>query len=148
MGQERTLIVASQYDQVKRVCRFVASGAEQVGLDEDAVFHVELACDEACTNIIEHAYGEKPDGEIRVSWQVKQNDFIITIHDNGRSFDPDAIPNPAVTHLSTDDTQTVADLKVGGLGVYFMRKLMDDVTYEFDASKGNTLMMVKRIKRG
>lgn len=134
-GDKHVLTVAGRYDEIKHICQFVVAGAEQAGLDEKAIFHVELACDEACTNVIEHAYGGEGIGDLLISWQVKDDRFTITIHDNGRAFDPEAVAAPS----------TLKNLKEGGLGLHFIRTLMDDVRFTFDEKKGNTLVMVKRI---
>ncbi len=137
-----TLTIPGRYDKIQQACQFVAAGAAQAGLDDTAVFHVELACDEACTNVIEHAYGTEDAGNIRISWEVKASRFVITIHDNGRAFDPDEVPAPVTDEIAND----AADFpRVGGLGVHFMRKLMDEVRYKFDQD-GNTLVLVKVIQ--
>lgn len=126
----------------------MADGAEKVGLNETDVFHVELACDEACTNIIEHAYGGEDRGKIRISWQLIDDDFTITIHDNGRSFDPQNIPAPPLSDQPDEtplsDSEIIGSLQVGGLGIHFMRKLMDEVHFQFDQKKGNTLILIKK----
>ena len=67
MSNEKILIVPGRYDQIQVICEFVAGGARDAGLNADAVFHMELCCDEASTNIIEHAYGAEDVGEIRVT---------------------------------------------------------------------------------
>ncbi len=136
-----TLIIPGRYDRIQQACQFVAAGAAEAGLDDTAVFHVELACDEACTNVIEHAYGMEEAGNIRISWEVQANRFVITIQDNGRAFDPDEVPVPP-TDEAVDGPSGFP--RVGGLGVHFMRKLMDEVRYKFDAG-GNTLVLVKVI---
>lgn len=120
----------------------MADGAAQSGLDQTAVFHIELACDEACTNVIEHAYGGEDKGEIAVSWQMQDSSFIINIHDNGRSFNPDAVPVPTLPPDASDPE----NVKVGGLGIHFMRQLMDEVRFSFDAKAGNTLTLIKKKK--
>ena len=79
MGKKHTLTVAGKYTGVKKICEFVAQGAASVGLDETAVFHIELACDEASVNIIEHTYGGENIGEIEASWQVVDNEFVIIL---------------------------------------------------------------------
>jgi serine/threonine-protein kinase RsbW len=137
MGSKHTLTIPGQYEKIQQVCHFVAQGAVQAGLGESAVFHVELACDEACTNIIEHAYGGENGGAIEVSWQVNGKQFVMTVHDYGRTFDPSQV-------LPPPETGPLDVPRVGGLGVHFMRKLMDEVTYHFDAG-GNTLTLVKEI---
>lgn len=143
MGRTHTLNVPGSYANIRQVCEFVAAGAVASGLDETAVFHIELACDEACTNIIEHGYGGEGIGNISVSWQIIGSNFTITLKDNGRSFKPENVPKPPLT--TTDTPPPTEDLKVGGLGIHFMRKLMDDITFTFDQTNGNTLTMIKTI---
>lgn len=142
MGKKHTLTVPGRYERIRQVCQFVAAGAAEAGLDETAVFHIELACDEACTNIIEHAYGGEDVGEIRISWQVKESAFVITLYDHGRRFDPTSVPPP---RLVTDaEADVLENLKVGGLGIHFMRQLMDEVDFRF-GENGNELVLVKKM---
>lgn len=151
MGKKRDLTVSGRYDQISKVLAFVSEGAKKAGMDEDAVFHVELCCDEACTNVIEHAYGGEDIGTITVSYQVELDRFTITIQDNGRSFDPSLIPPPPLTpppSIDYTDESLPDQLQVGGLGIHFMRKLMDEVTFNFNSQGKNTLTMVKKFSPG
>ena len=139
MDDNHVLKIAGRYDHIIQVCEFISAGAEQAGLDDDTIFKIELACDEACTNIIEHAYGAEDVGEITAVWAVAPHSFTITLHDNGRSFDPDKVKVPATMTMPADPNE----LKIGGLGLHFMRNLMDEIHYQFDEKQGNTLIMVK-----
>jgi len=108
----------------------------QLGI-EAGVFEVQTAVDEACTNIIKYAYSEEG-GVITITCESQDNDFVVTIRDNGKPFDPSSVPPPDLE----------ADLdkrRIGGLGIYLMKKLMDDVSYSFDARKGNILVMRKTL---
>lgn len=145
MGDKHVQTFPGRYDEIQKICQFVADGAVACGLQASAIFHIELACDEACTNVIEHAYAGEDRGEIRVSWECKGASFVINIHDNGRSFDPGAIPKPALPELADDaPPPSIDDVKVGGLGIHFMEQLMDEVTFSFDGDAGNTLTLVKK----
>lgn len=144
MGNQNVLTISGQYDHIKQICEFAAAGAQQAGLDEDAVFQVELACDEACTNIIEHAYGAEETGDITATWETTPQSFTITLRDNGRGFNPDTVEDP--TFVKPNTNPDPEKLKVGGLGIHFMRNLMDEVRYQFDEKQGNTLIMVKYIE--
>ncbi len=146
MGKKQVLTVPGRYDQIKHIVQFVADGAIQAGLDEDAVFHVELCCDEACTNIIEHAYGGEDKGNILISYEVDADAFRIVIHDNGRTFNPASVspPLPSSPPPDISPNHFIEQLKIGGLGIHFMRKLMDEVHFEFDPQTGNTLVMIKK----
>ena len=137
----QALTIPGRYEHIRQVCQFIAAGAQTAGLDEAAMFQVELACDEACTNIIEHAYGAEDAGEIKATWSTDGRSFTITLHDNGRFFDPGAIEDPAIMNL--DAATDPDELKIGGLGIHFMRNLMDEIRYQFDEKQGNTLTMVK-----
>jgi anti-sigma regulatory factor (Ser/Thr protein kinase) len=104
---------------------------------ETGIFEVQTAVDEACTNIMKYAYSEE-DGIITITCELKDNDFVVTIRDKGKPFDLSSVPPP--------DLDTELDKRrIGGLGIYLMRKLMDDVSYSFDAEEGNTLVMRKML---
>jgi len=135
----RQLIVTGRYDRIHDVCRFVASGAEEVGFDPDEVFRIELACDEACTNVIQHAYGGENVGNIVTTWEFEAGAFKITIDDNGRPFNPQDVPEPSVPA----DAKDIDDLKIGGLGIHLMNKLMDEVDFSFNDASGNRVVMIK-----
>lgn len=148
MSSEKALTLPGRYEEVRSICEFVRAGAEAAGLDKSAIFGIELACDEAATNIIEHAYGTEDAGSITTSYSVTAEAFTVTMQDNGRSFDPETIPPPP--NVATETTEVTPDelakqLQVGGLGLHMIRKLMDEVYFSFDQDQGNTLVMIKRL---
>ncbi len=143
MNELNVLTSNGRFENIKFICGFIADAAEKNGLDESARFQIELACDEACTNVIEHAYGGEDLGDIEASWRVENGYFVVTIRDNGSPFDPKpAMPSQDTANGSSGPLQ---ELKVGGLGLHFMHKLMDEVDFTFDRQKGNILVMKKRI---
>lgn len=144
MGRENSLTVPGRYSEIQRLCAFVSKGARQAGFSEDSVFQIELACDEACTNIIEHTYGGEDEGEITVRWKVKKRVFVISIEDNGKRFDAGQIPPPPMPPEPPTPGNEF-EIQVGGLGVFFMRELMDDVEFSYQAGKGNVLTMEKQL---
>jgi serine/threonine-protein kinase RsbW len=139
MARSGSFTIPGQLGSIGDACAFVVSGAEQAGFSVDELFRIELACDEACTNIIEHAYGGDNVGDICITWQIDTQTFTITMSDDGRPFDPDEVPPPQIP----GDPDELNDLKIGGLGIYFMRNLMDEVRFSRDERQGNTLVMVK-----
>jgi anti-anti-sigma factor len=136
---ERTEIFPGRYDQIRRLCHFVITGANEVGLDNKALFQVELACDEAATNIIEHAYGGEDKGNIRVTLRVADGAFVVEMQDTGTPFDPAAVR--PVTTIKADTP--VEEVGIGGLGLHFMRELMDELYFSFGEAEGNQVTMVK-----
>jgi serine/threonine-protein kinase RsbW len=139
MGQPQRLIVPGRFDRLTEIAAFITEAAREAGLGDDDVFHVEMAVDEACSNIIEHAYAHIS-GDIDLLWTCPgPGQMEIVIHDSGEPFDPDAVPLPPIGRQDQMD-----DLNEGGLGLYFIRKLMDEVRFEFTPGQGNTLYLAKR----
>lgn len=137
-GTQFELEIAGKLENLSVIAEFIATAMRQLGIEE-GIFDVQIAVDEACTNIIQYAYAGKG-GIIAISCELQDNDIVITITDKGMPFDPGSVPPPDLE----------ADLnhrRVGGLGMYLMRKLMDDVSYDFDAEKGNKLTMRKMLPR-
>jgi serine/threonine-protein kinase RsbW len=131
------LVITSDLANLPRVLDFVRAHCIAAGLSDDAVFACELATDEACTNVIEHAYGGAG-GEIRISCSRNDDRFVVRVHDRGQPFNPAEVAAPALSG-------TLSEREIGGLGLHFMRSLMDEVRFEFDQDDGNTLTMVKRV---
>lgn len=136
MPNRWTLTVTSDVHQLAHIGHFVTQAGSAAGLGERALFAVELACDEACSNVIRHGYAGQP-GEIHITCQVADSDFIVEVVDRGPPFNPLSVkPAPAANSID--------DIPVGGRGVYLIRKLMDSVSYEYDPRHGNRLTMIKR----
>ena len=133
------LTVPGQFEYLAQIAGFVTQAARNAGLNDDDVFHVEMAVDEACSNIIEHAYQSRQ-GNIELKCSMPEpGQLAIVIHDDGEPFDPDTIPTPTIS-----DQVHLDQVNEGGLGLYFIRKLMDEVSFEFQPDRGNTLYMIKR----
>ena len=141
MGQPQQLIVPGEFEHLTEIAAFVTAAAREAGLNDDDVFHVEMAVDEACSNIIEHGYAIYPGSIDLCCTSTDPGQLQVVIRDTGQPFTPDQVPTP--------QGKTPADLEnlsEGGLGLYFMHKLMDEVHFEFVPGQGNTLTMVKRTK--
>lgn len=140
MSRKRSTTFPGRYERIGDICDFVLEGATEAGFDADAAFQVNLACDEACTNIIEHAYDGDGNGEIHVSWEIGPENFVITLKDKGEPFDPDAVPEPNIPFVP----DMMEQIQIGGLGLHIMRQVMDNVSFRFDEN-GNTVTMVRRL---
>ncbi len=137
MDSVQTLIVTGKFENLSLIGEFVTRAAQAAGLDERAVYAVEMAVDEACSNIIEHAYGGEGRGKIECACRIDETGLTITLRDHGRPFDPQSVPRP---NLKAD----IEEREAGGLGIYLMRQLMDEVRFDFTSDEGNVLTMVKR----
>ena len=131
-----TRIFPGNYKNLAIISDFIVEQAEHVGFSPSEVYAIQTAVDEACANIIDHAYGEEDVGEIEIKTKSVTNGLRIVIKDEGKPFNPDEIPNP-------DITSPLEIRKERGLGVFFIRKLMDVAIFDFSQSKGNTLTLVK-----
>jgi len=130
--------VLSRTDNLSEVRNFVMRLARQAGFAEDEVSNIVLAVDEACTNIIKHAYQFAADREIRVSVARTPTAFEVVIQDDGKSFDPSTLRLP-------DLKEHLTHYRRGGLGVYLMKKLMDTVEYTYKPGTKNQVRLVKQL---
>ena len=128
---------AAKFEYLDEIREFVGDIARKEGFSDKDVYNIQLATDEAASNIIEHAYENRSDGVLELSCGVQGDVITIILIDHGESFDPSAVPLP---DLKAD----LSDRKIGGLGIFLMRKLMDEVHYEPRADKSNILTMTKR----
>lgn len=130
-------IFPGEFSTLEKISEFIAEHAELVGLDEKATYAVQLAVDEACTNIIEHAYGGEGVGDIKITCNQLEDGLEIIIKDKGKGFNPEEIEQPNIG-------APLEDLGNRGAGVYLINKLMDEVHYEFTKNIGATLKMKKK----
>lgn len=128
---------AAKFEFLDEIRDFVGEIARAGGFTDKDVYNIQLATDEAASNIIEHAYENQPDGILELSCDMQGDKITIILIDRGESFDPSEIPLP---DLKAD----LSDRKIGGLGIFLMRKLMDEVRYEPKPDKSNVLTMTKR----
>jgi len=128
---------SAKFEFLDEIREFVGDIARAGGFGDKDVYNIQLAADEAASNIIEHAYEGVSDGLLELSCGVKGNTITIILVDHGESFDPSAVPMP---DLKAD----LSERKIGGLGIFLMRKLMDEVHYEAKPNKNNVLTMIKR----
>jgi serine/threonine-protein kinase RsbW len=130
--------ILSRTDNLLEVREFVDSEARAFGFSEEDAANIVLAVDEACTNVIKHAYQYAADKEIEVSIFPGSRSFEIRIFDDGRSFNPSSLRPP-------DLKEHIGHSRRGGLGVYLMKKLMDKVEYNFHQGKRNEVRLTKYI---
>jgi serine/threonine-protein kinase RsbW len=135
----KKLTVKSKTENLSAIRDFVSSYVAEAGIAQDVIENIILAVDEACTNIIKHAYHSVPDGEIIIKLKTTGSKLIVSITDFGNSFAPEKIPEP-------DLQKYYRQRRVGGLGMYLMKTLMDDVKYNSVPGKFNEVLLSKNIK--
>jgi serine/threonine-protein kinase RsbW len=133
----KTVKFAARFENLDEIREFVGNIARKGGFSDKDVYNIQLATDEAASNVIEHAYQSSADGVLELSCGMNGDAITIVLTDHGRSFDPSQVPAP---DLKADLT----DRKIGGLGIFLMRKLMDEIHYQPGPGKSNVLTMTKR----
>lgn len=132
------ITVKSRTENLSEIRDFVKRTAEASGMIQDNIDKIMLAVDEACTNIIKHAYKSFPDGEINITISYSGKKFTVKIKDFGNSFEATSIPEP-------DLQKYYHEKRVGGLGMYLMKTLMDEVKYISVPGKYNEVLLSKNI---
>jgi len=134
------LQVPSSTENLALIREFVTSAAQQAGFENKDIAKLELAVDEACANVIEHAYGNDKTKEVIVRATLGNDELNIDIEDTGVGFDPASVDQEELEKL-------ISKRKTGGLGMRLMKTLMDEVSYEIEPGKKNALHMMKRLKK-
>jgi len=129
------LVISSSTDNLSLVRSFIEFHGRELELGHKEIAHISLAVDEACTNIIKHAYNYSKNGKIKIKINKKKNKLLVKLTDNGSHFDPSIIPEPNI-----EESQKMK--KGGGLGMFLMKKIMDEVEYNAKG-KGNELILIK-----
>jgi serine/threonine-protein kinase RsbW len=134
------LTVTADAANLASIAEFVIETTAAAGFDEQTSYAVQMAVDEACANIIEHAYRESDNGRIRLVCDIGDDGLTISIFDWGTPFEPDAIPR-------LDPTLPLEERSNRGMGMFFIDNLMDTVDYRFNTPDGNRLTLFKRKQR-
>ncbi|MCK9426490.1 MAG: ATP-binding protein [Ignavibacteriaceae bacterium] len=130
--------VKSSTENLGVIRQFVEEKASQSGIDKSIIDKIVLAVDEACTNIIKHAYNYDASTEFVIRVLISKEEFKVLLIDHGKSFDPSQVADP-------DMPTYLKQRRVGGLGLHLMRHLMDTVEYHNLEGNGNQLILTKKI---
>jgi anti-sigma regulatory factor (Ser/Thr protein kinase) len=132
------LTINNDLAYLAQVRELVRSGVQRGEFPGHFLNRLQIAVDEAVTNIIEHGYADQPRGKatIDLTVQVSPDTFLIEIVDQGASFDPKTLTDVDIaTHAASG--------RSGGLGVFLMRRIMDRVDYQYKTGQPNRLLLVK-----
>jgi serine/threonine-protein kinase RsbW len=119
---------------------FVAEKAGEFGFDKDTAYLISLAVDEACTNLIRYAYKFDKRKKIEINIKIESNRMTVIIKDTGKPFNPLDVPPP-------DMQEYFNEFKRGGLGIFIIRKIMDEVIYKAANAERpyNELLLLKNL---
>ncbi len=138
MSFHEHLHLPAQRQQLAKIRRFVELQARKTSASEDEVNDLVQAVDEAATNVIVHGYQDSP-GEIDLDLERQPGRIIIILRDQAPPFDPTTVPEPDLS-LPLDQRP------VGGLGVFLIRRCVDEFSHQACSHGGNELRMVKYLK--
>ena len=136
----KQLIVPAQFCYLPELRKFVTRIATKYRFSNSEINALTISVDEACTNIIKHGYCNVATGLITMNVLVKNDRLVVELIDQGRSFNPNQMNDP-------DLDLYVQNGKKGGLGIFIMKKFLDDIQY-FSVDQNNTLRLMKLRKDG
>jgi serine/threonine-protein kinase RsbW len=130
------LKLPSRIEAVAEAAAAVAALVNQLGIDENAAFGIDMSVREAITNAVLHGNQQDQDKTVDVTIRRSADSLEIKVHDQGLGFNPQAVPDP---------TKEENLLKTSGRGIFFMRTFMDEVDWLIRPEGGTTVRMVKRL---
>ncbi len=133
----QSLKLNSSTESLQAIRAFVSDNAKTAGFGEDDIYKLELAVDEACTNIIKHAYKNDLSKFMDIHLSSDDNKFIISIEDSGIEFRESEYHEPVLA-------ESLKLRKRGGLGIHLIKSFMDEVEFKRTGNK-NILKMTKFI---
>lgn len=134
---ELTLALKNNIDEINRLHTFIEEVGEAFELPMKVVLNLNLVLEEAVTNVIMYAYPQEQNEHIYLTAKKQDDRLVFVLTDSGKAFDPTQTPDADIT-LSADERQ------IGGLGIFLIRKIMNEVKYERIDDK-NVLTLEKEL---
>lgn len=138
--QKYKLKIPSITENLQMIREFVLKIAAKTGFNEETQEQIALAVDEACTNVIKHAHHHDARRLMDIQIQTDANKMKVTITDKGRGFDITKLKDPDVEKF-------IKESRHGGLGIYLIKTLMDEVDYEFNPGVKNQVQLTKYLQK-
>lgn len=141
MNNVRLVIPAlAEYIDVARLCLY--GMATKAGFSYEEIEDMKVAVGEACNNAVLHAYPEPGEGMVEISFEQDETSFIIKVKDNGGSFNHEDVLEQA----APVQAESIKELQVGGLGIYLMQALMDEVSVRTEHGTEVTLTKYRPVR--
>lgn len=139
--KNKELVMTNGLEEVSRLPLFLEDIAGETAMDAAEMMSLNVALEEALVNVIRYAYPQSEIGKIVLSsvWDEKNRELCFCLKDWGKAFDPLTVPE-------ADVTLSLEERPIGGLGIFLMRKIMDEVAYKREGDC-NVLIMKKEIKQ-
>ena len=134
---EKSLILANDITEISKLSAFIDEIGEEFSLTPDVVFNLNLVLEEAVVNIINYAYPKEEHEKIYLSAKLRNGSIVLVLTDTGKEFDPTQAPEADIT-LSAEERP------IGGLGIFLIRQIMNEVKYQRIEGK-NVLTLEKKL---
>ena len=134
---EKSIILANDISEISRLNEFIEEIGNEFSLTPDVIFNLTLVLEEAVVNIINYAYPKEDHESIYLSAKLHNDSIMLVLTDTGKEFDPTMAPEADIT-LSADERP------IGGLGIFLIRQIMNEVKYERIEGK-NVLTLEKKL---
>ena len=134
---EKSIILANDISELSKLHAFIEGVGEDFLLTPDVVFNLDLVIEEAVVNIIHYAYPKEEHQYIYLSAHVHEGSIVFVLTDTGKEFDPTLAPE-------ADITLSAGEREIGGLGIFLIRQIMNEVRYQRIEGK-NVLTLEKKL---
>ena len=119
----KEIIIKNEIAELERVAVFVEEVSQLLSLDSETTMNLNLALEEVVSNVILYAYPQKMGENIIIKASSDDNILVFTITDKGDEFDPTKVED-------ADITLAAEDREIGGLGIFIVKNIMNEVTYQ------------------
>ena len=131
---------AAQLESLNEFREFIKEQcANAPGMNDEVIYDVQLAVDEACTNIISHGYKDLDPGSIILDLELDSDKLTVSLTDFGHSFEPSSVP-------MADVDASIDEREMGGFGLFFIQQSVDGIDYQV-TEDGNTMILTKYLRK-
>ena len=134
---EKSITLANDIAEISRLSTFIEEVGEAFELTPDVIFNLNLVIEEAVVNVINYAYPKEEHQSIYLSANLHNGSIVFVLTDTGKEFDPTQAPEADIT-LSAEERP------IGGLGIFLIRQIMNEVKYQRIDGK-NVLTLEKKL---
>ncbi len=136
MDKSITIQIHNKIPEIEHVCDMVKDFSKKHSVADKIIFTLHLALDEILTNIISYGFSDNNDHLIDICYTLSGDELTLKIVDDSNPYDPANAPTP-------DVEASLEDRKIGGLGIYLIKNMMDKINYSSKNGK-NTLILTKK----
>ena len=134
---KKEIRIKNRLDELSRVNQFVEEIGEELGLDMELQMNLNLVMEEVVVNVISYAYPEGKEADIELLAESDDKELTFVLSDRGKEFDP-------TMNETTDSDMDInpAERDLGGMGIFIVKNIMNEVTYQ--RLEGKNLLTMKK----